>query len=46
LKQIGFGHFSFCQTVFYPLNGIRGIEPVINGFGQGSFVAISAENKD
>jgi SAM-dependent methyltransferase len=45
LKQSGFGHFNFCQTVFHPLNDIRGIEPVVNGFGQGSFVAISAENK-
>lgn len=45
LKQIGFVHFKFCQTVFRPLNAIRGIEPVENGFGRGSFVAISAENK-
>lgn len=46
LTKIGFGHFKFCQTVFHPLNNNRGIEPVENGYGRGSFVVISAENID
>jgi SAM-dependent methyltransferase len=45
LRQIGFGHFDFRQTIFQSLNDIRGVEPVESGFGRGSFVAIRAENE-
>jgi ubiquinone/menaquinone biosynthesis C-methylase UbiE len=43
LKRNGFGQFNFVQTIFHPLNEIREIETVINGYGQGSFVVISGE---
>ena len=46
LKHNGFGQFNFVQTIFHPLNEIRGIEPVVNGYGKGSFVVISAEKED
>lgn len=46
LKRNGFGQFNFVQTIFHRLNEIRGIEPVVNGYGQGSFVVISAEKED
>ena len=46
LKRNGFGQFNFVQTIFRPLNKIRGIEPVVNGYGKGSFVVISAEKED
>ena len=45
LRQIGFRHFDFRQTIFRSLNDIRGIEPVESGFGRGSFVVIRAENR-
>ena len=46
LRQIGFVHFNFRQTIFQSLNDIREIEPVERGFGRGSFVVIRAENGD
>ena len=46
LKRNGFGQFNFVQTIFHPLNKIRGIEPVVNGHGKGSFVVIRAEKED
>ena len=44
LKQAGFEHFNFAQTIFHPLNEIREIEPVKDGYGQGSFIVISSVN--
>jgi SAM-dependent methyltransferase len=46
LRQSGFADFDFYQTIFHPLNEVHGIESVVNGYGRGSFVVISAENKD
>jgi len=46
LKRAGFEHFRIVQTIFHPLDEIRGMETVINGYGQGLFVVISAEKKD
>ncbi|BDC36640.1 class I SAM-dependent methyltransferase [Candidatus Methanoliparum sp. LAM-1] len=38
----GFRIASVLQTIFKPLNKIDSIEPVIEGYGKGSFVAIKA----
>ena len=46
LKRNGFGQFDFVQTIFHPLNEIREIETVINGYGQGSFVVICAKKEN
>ena len=43
MDRTGFGHFSFAQTIFHPLNEIRAVEPIIDGYGQGSFVVIRGE---
>ncbi len=40
MKLAGFGDFEFVQTIFNPLNEINSIEPVTEGYGRGSFVAI------
>ena len=42
LKSIGFGDFKFRQTLFRPLDEIKSIEPVIEGYGKGSFVVVKA----
>ncbi|MBN2571684.1 MAG: class I SAM-dependent methyltransferase [Ignavibacteriales bacterium] len=42
MKGVGFKNFSFSQTIFNMLNEIKGIEPVKEGFGEGSFVVINA----
>jgi SAM-dependent methyltransferase len=42
LKKAGFRDFGFSQTIFKPLNGITAIEPVVEGYGEGSFVVIRA----
>jgi len=44
MKQAGFKDFSFTQTVFNMLDEIREPEQVKEGYGEGSFVVISAEN--
>ena len=46
LTRTGFGHFNFVQTIFHPLNEIEKVEPVVSGYGQGSFVVISARKED
>ena len=46
LKRASFRHFNIVQTIFHPLDKIKGIETVTNGYGQGSFVVISAEKED
>jgi ubiquinone/menaquinone biosynthesis C-methylase UbiE len=42
LKKSGFQNFSFTQTIFHNLIEIEGIEPVKEGYGEGSFVVIRA----
>lgn len=45
LKQAGFKHFKFCQTLFKPLDDIKTFEPARPGHGEGSFVVIQAGKK-
>ncbi len=42
LLKTGFKKFSFSQTIFHGLNDIAKIEPVKEGYGEGSFVVIKA----
>ena len=39
----GFGDFDFRQTIFKPLSEIDKMEPVKNGYGNGSFVVIRGQ---
>lgn len=41
LKKVGFKNFSFTQTIFH-LSKIKTIEPIKEGYGEGSFVVIKA----
>jgi ubiquinone/menaquinone biosynthesis C-methylase UbiE len=40
LKKVGFKNFDFSQTIFHSLARIRAIEPIKEGYGEGSFVVI------
>jgi SAM-dependent methyltransferase len=40
MKEAGFTDFAFTQTLFQPLEKIAEKEPVRDGYGEGSFVAI------
>jgi SAM-dependent methyltransferase len=42
LRKTGFRDFKFSQTIFRPLKEIANIEPIRDGYGEGSFVAIRA----
>jgi SAM-dependent methyltransferase len=42
LKMAGFKVFNFAQTIFHNLAEIKGIEPVREGYGEGSFVVVRA----
>lgn len=42
LKKAGFNSFDFTQTIFHSLAEIKGIEPVRDGYGEGSFVVVKA----
>lgn len=42
LKMAGFKGFDFTQTIFHNLAEIKGIEPVRDGYGEGSFVVVKA----
>ena len=42
LKQAGFKNFNFTQTIFHNLTEIRDIEPIKEGYGEGSFVVVRA----
>ena len=42
LKMAGFNGFDFTQTIFHNLAEIKGIEPVREGYGEGSFVVVRA----
>jgi hypothetical protein len=43
LEGLAFKNVKVCQTIFKPLGEITALEPVKPGFGEGSFVAISAQ---
>ncbi len=42
LEKTGFSKFEYKQTIFNPVDKIYGIEPVLDGYGKGSFVVIKA----
>ena len=42
LKKVGFENFNFTQTIFHNLADIRDIEPIKEGYGEGSFVVVKA----
>ncbi len=42
LKKVGFKDFKIVQTIFHKLEDINLIEPVKEGYGEGSFVVIRA----
>ena len=42
LKKVGFKNFNFTQTIFHNLAEIRDIEPIKEGYGEGSFVVVRA----
>ena len=42
LTTAGFKDFTFVQTVFHSLPEIKSIEPMRNGYGNGSFVVVRA----
>ena len=41
LKRAGFKDFNFTQTIFHNLAEIREVEPIKDGYGEGSFVVIT-----
>ncbi len=43
LKKTGFTDFKFVQTIFHKLEDINHIEPVKEGYGEGSFVVVRAK---
>jgi len=43
LKEVGFKNFDYRQTIFNTLDKIKSVEPVKNGYGEGSFIVIRAE---
>lgn len=43
LNKTGFLNLKFSQTIFHELNEIKEIEPVKEGYGSGSFVAVRAQ---
>jgi ubiquinone/menaquinone biosynthesis C-methylase UbiE len=43
LSKARFSNPDFIQTLFHPLDGMTGIEPLKDGYGEGSFVVITAE---
>jgi hypothetical protein len=43
LKRFSFKNFIFYQTIFKPLEYIKKVEEPKEGFGEGSFVVISAK---
>ncbi len=42
LTKAGFKDFRFIQTIFHNLSEIREIEPIKEGYGEGSFVVVKA----
>jgi SAM-dependent methyltransferase len=45
LEQAGFRGFSFCQTLFKPLEEMEEVDPVKEGHGEGSFVVIRSKKE-
>ena len=43
LHRANFGHFEFRQTLFGPVEDIKEVEPVKEGYGEGSFVVLRAQ---
>ncbi len=43
LERTGFYNLCFKQTLFTPLNDITALEPVRDGYGEGSFVVVRAD---
>ncbi len=43
LRETGFNHYQYVQTLFRPLPEITAVEPVESGYGSGAFVVIKAE---
>jgi len=41
LKKAGFRNLTFAQTIFHNLDEIKEVEPVKEGYGEGSFVVVS-----
>jgi hypothetical protein len=42
LEDAGFGTFEFVQTIYHLPDEISGLDPVEEGYGDGSFVVIKA----
>lgn len=42
LKKTGFRSFEFFQTIFHALREIDDLEPIKEGYDEGSFVVIKA----
>jgi len=43
MQRAGFSNFEFRQTIFADLEKIKTDEPILKGFGQGSFVVVKGE---
>jgi hypothetical protein len=43
LRKAGFRDFRFSQTIFCTIQEISAIEPVKDGYGEGSFVVVNAK---
>jgi ubiquinone/menaquinone biosynthesis C-methylase UbiE len=46
LRRLGYRDTHICQTIFRALSQITAVEPVLEGYGKGSFVVISARRVD
>jgi len=42
LEETGFGDFEYRQTIFHNLADVNSVEPVKEGYGEGSFVVVKA----
>jgi hypothetical protein len=42
LKKAGFKNLKFTQTIFHRLSAIKKLEPIKEGYGDGSFVVVKA----
>ena len=45
LERAGFTDLHFSQTIFHGLTGIKDLEPVKEGCGEGSFVVVKAKKE-
>ncbi|MFX1533689.1 MAG: class I SAM-dependent methyltransferase [Promethearchaeota archaeon] len=44
LNEAGFKKFNITQTIFHNLTEIKAVEPIKEGYGEGSFVVVRATN--